>query len=320
MDRPEIHAKHGSDSTLNLSNIFPRELHPTRTRHNSVLLLKRFNSSQGTIDYVDTQRNLDINVQGITLTVDGPLDTWNHKANLRIDAGSFTFNSSETLIDKFEVDFRILATRSQLDRLQLDFGHSKLDVTGQFPHRSTGKPWGIGLDLYRLDVADVERFFGEGTELEGIVKGRITANGTDSGFAAALSVEMPTFSMTQAENDRQIALTDLKIDAGFNLYPTPTFTLKTFSAQVADGTLTGGGSIGLQNGLEGDVIMQLQQLTAHPLFMRDSGMLQICNSYRCCQCLFNSRNTSRTAQDTSQGTLLSTETVRTSQLSNSIAQ
>ena len=264
MDRPEIHAKHGSDSTLNLSNIFQENPSNENTSQFS-FAVEKIQFKQGTIDYVDTQRNLDINVQGITLTVDGPLDTWNHKANLRIDAGSFTFNSSETLIDKFEVDFRILATRSQLDGLQLDFGNSKLDVTGQFPHRSTGKPWGIGLDLYRLDVADVERFFGEGTELEGIVKGRITANGTDSGFAAALSVEMPTFSMKQAENDRRIALADLKIDAGFNLYPTPTFTLKTFSAQVADGTLTGGGSIGLQNRLEGDVITQLQQLTAHPL-------------------------------------------------------
>ena len=264
VDRPEIHAKHGSDSTLNLSNIFQENPSNENTSQFS-FAVEKIQFKQGTIDYVDTQRNLDINVQGITLTVDGPLDTWNHKANLRIDAGSFTFNSSETLIDKFEVDFRILATRSQLDGLQLDFGNSKLDVTGQFPHRSTGKPWGIGLDLYRLDVADVERFFGEGTELEGIVKGRITANGTDSGFAAALSVEMPTFSMKQAENDRRIALADLKIDAGFNLYPTPTFTLKTFSAQVADGTLTGGGSIGLQNRLEGDVITQLQQLTAHPL-------------------------------------------------------
>ena len=261
---PKIRVKHDPDGGLNLSNIF-RETPASENTSKFSFAVKKIRFSQGTIDYVDTQRNLDINVQGITLTVDGPLDTWNHKANLRIDAGSFTFNSSETLIDKFEVDFRILATRSQLDRLQLDFGNSKLDVTGQFPHRSTGKPWGIGLDLYRLDVADVERFFGEGTELEGIVKGRITANGTDSGFAAALSVEMPTFSMKQAENDRRIALADLKIDAGFNLYPTPTFTLKTFSAQVADGTLTGGGSIGLQNRLEGDVITQLQQLTAHPL-------------------------------------------------------
>ena len=273
VDAPEIHAKHDPDGTFNLPNILQED--PSSEEDLSSddapqsqfgFAVKKIQFSQGTIDYVDTQRNLDINVQGVTLTVEGPLDTWSHMGNLRIDTGSLTFNSSETPIDKFEVDFRILATRSHLNSLQLDFGNSKLDVTGQFPHRSTGKPWGIGLDLHQLDVADIERFFGEGTELEGIVKGRITANGNlDSGFAAALSVETPTLSMTQAENDRRIALTALKIDAGFNLHPTPTFTLKTLSAQVADGTLTGGGSIGLQNRLEGTVIKQLQQLTAHPL-------------------------------------------------------
>ena len=270
VDAPEIHAKHDPDGTFNLPNILQED--PPSGEDSSSddapqfgFAVQNVELNHGKINYTDIQRDLEINVQGITLRLKGPLDAWHHRGNLSIEAGSLTFNGSETLIDKFEVDFRILATRSHLNSLQLDFGNSKLDVTGQFPHRSTGQPWGIGLDLHQLDVADVERFFGEGTELEGIVKGRITANGTDSDFAAALSVETPTLSMTQAENDRQIALTDLKIDAGFNSHPTPTFTLKTFSAQVADGTLTGGGSLELQNRLEGTVIKQLQQLTAHPL-------------------------------------------------------
>ena len=270
VDAPEIHAKHDPDGTFNLPNILQED--PPSGEDSSSddapqfgFAVQNVELNHGKINYTDIQRDLEISVQGITLTLKGPLDAWHHRGNLSIEAGSLTFNGSETLIDKFEVDFRILATRSHLNSLQLDFGNSKLDVTGQFPHRSTGQPWGIGLDLHQLDVADVERFFGEGTELEGIVKGRITANGTDSDFAAALSVETPTLSMTQAENDRQIALTDLKIDAGFNSHPTPTFTLKTFSAQIADGTLTGGGSLELQNRLEGTVIKQLQQLTAHPL-------------------------------------------------------
>ena len=264
VNTPEIHAKHDPDGTVNLSNIF-RETPSNENRPQFSFAVEKIQFSQGTIDYVDTQRDLDISVQGITLTVKGPLDTWNHTGNLKIDAGSLKFNGFETPIDKFEVDFQILATYSELDRLQIEFGNSKLDITGHFPHRSTGRPWGIGLDLQRLDVADVERFFGEGTELEGIVKGRITANGNDSGFAGALAVEMPIFSMTHAENSRQIALTDLKIDTAFNLHPIPTFTLKTFSAQIADGTLTGNGTIGLQSRPEGDVIAQLRQLTTSSL-------------------------------------------------------
>ena len=110
-----------------------------------------------------------------------------------------------------------------------------------------------------------DSFSREGAELEGIVTGNLTVNGTDSTFRGALFLETPTFSMIQSENDRRIALTDLKIDTDFTSDPNPTLTLKTFSAQVADGTLTGGGSIGLQNGLEGNAIKQLQQLTASPL-------------------------------------------------------
>ena len=217
------------------------------------------------IDYVDTQRNLDIRIDGITVEVSGTLDTWNHTGRWSIEDGSLTFNDARTQIDNFEGDFLFSANDSTLDKFLLKFGNSSLEVDGDFVHGETGTPWKITLDLLQLDLADVGQFFGEGTELEGVVKGQITANGTDSSFAATLSVETPTVSMTQAENDRHIALTALKIDASLNLHPIPTFTLKTFNAEIADGSLTGSGSIGLQSRPEGDIIAQLRQLTTHPL-------------------------------------------------------
>ncbi|MYB96921.1 hypothetical protein F4Y43_24010, partial [Candidatus Poribacteria bacterium] len=271
VNAPEIHAKHDPDSTLNLSNIFQKDPPSEETPSGDDapqfgFAVENVVLDEGKISYTDTQRDLEISVQGITLTLKGPLDTWSHEGDLSIEAGSFKFNGSETPIDRFEVDFEILATRSKFDTFRLDFGNSRLVAFGQFPYRSTGNYWSIDLDLQRLDVADVEPFFGEGTELESIVKGRITANGNlDSSFAATLSVETPTLSMTQAENGRRIALTDLKIDADFNLHPIPTLTLKTFNAQIADGTLTGSGSIEFPSRPEGDVIAQLRQLTTHPL-------------------------------------------------------
>lgn len=265
VDAPEIRLVADRDGKLNLSTIF-RESPPSEDSPQFGFAVKNVVLESGKIDYTDTQRGVDITIQGITLTVKGPLDTWAHNGDLKIDTGSFTFNGFETPIDKFEVDFEILADSSGFDRLQLDFGNSRLVAAGRFPYKSTRRYWGINLDLQRFDLADVERFLGEGIKLEGVVKGSITANGNpDSAFAAALAVETSSFSFTQPKNNRQIALTDLKIDAGFNLHPIPTLTLKDFSAQIADGTLTGGGSIGLQNGLEGNVITQLQQLTAHPL-------------------------------------------------------
>ncbi|MDE0016563.1 MAG: hypothetical protein OXU51_10270 [Candidatus Poribacteria bacterium] len=268
---PEIHVKHDPDGTLNLSNILREDASSGEDSSSEDapqfgFAIGKVELSRGKIHYTDIQRDLEISVQGITLTLNGPLDAWNHSGDLSIEAGSFKFNGSETPIDRFEVDFEILATRSKFDIFRLDFGNSRVVAFGQFPYRSTGNYWSIDLDLQRLDLADVEQFFGEGTELESIVKGRITANGNlDSSFAATLSVETPTLSGTQAERGRQIALTDLKIDADFNLHPTPTLTLKTFNAQIADGTLTGSGNIGLPNRPEGDVIAQLRQLTTHPL-------------------------------------------------------
>lgn len=264
VDDPEIRAKTDLDGTLNLSNIF-RKNPSNEDAPQFSFAIEDVRLNRGKIDYTDTQRDLEISVQGVTLTVKGPLDTWNHTGDLSIETGSFKVNSSETPIDKFEIDFQILADSSRFESL-LDFGNSRLFAAGRFPYKSTQRYWGLNLDLQQLDVADIERFFGEGTELEGIVKGSITANGKlDSAFAAALAVETSSFSLTQTENNRHIALTDLKIDAGFNLHPIPTFTLKDFSAQIADGALTGSGSIGLQNRPEGDVIAQLRQLTTHPL-------------------------------------------------------
>ena len=265
VDEPEIRAVSDLDGRLNLANIF-HESPPSENSPQFSFAVGDVAFSHGKIDYTDTHRDIKITIQGITINMEGPLDTWKHKGDLSINAGSFKFNGSEIPIDTFEVAFKVLATRSHFDIFRLDFGNSRVVAAGQLPHRSVGNLWGITLDLQRLDVADVARFFGEGTELEGIVKGRITANGNaDSSFAATLSIETPTFSMTQAENGRQIALTDLKIDAGFNLHPIPTLTLKTFSTQITDGTLTGNGTIGLQSRPEGDVMTQLRRLTTSPL-------------------------------------------------------
>ena len=270
VEKPEIRAKSDLDGELNLSNIFLKDpsnadTRPSKDAPQFSFAVEDIQLKNGKINYTDTQRDLEISVRGVTLRMDGPLDTWNHKGDLRIAAGSFAFNGYEMPIDKFEVDFQILATHSRLGRLQLEFGNSNVDITGHFPRGETGAPWEIALDLQRLDVADIDQFFGENIELEGSVTARMTAFGTDDDFTVALIAEMPTFSMIQAENNRQIALTDLIIDAALNLFPIPTFTIKTFNAQIADGTLTGEGIIGLRTRPTGNLIAQLQQLTTRPL-------------------------------------------------------
>ncbi len=271
--KPRISAKSNTDGSLNLARVFKGN--PTQDSEETgkttqdttevAFAVERIECNSGIIDYIDTQRDIHIEITGVSIDVEGPLDTWRHKGELRIGSGSLSFNGSETAIDNFEADFQLLANRNTLDKFQLEFGDSNLAVTGEFPHRDTGMPWAIKFDLQQLNIADVEAFFGKDIELEGIVSADLTMTGTDTALDGTLSVEAPTLSMTQAENNRQISLRDIKINASLNSEPTLNFSLKTFSTQIAGGTLTGAGSIGLQSEFNGDVITFLQQLTQHPI-------------------------------------------------------
>ena len=265
VDTPQIHAKPDPDE-LNLSNIF-RKSPARKDTPEFGFAIELLQFTDGTIDYTDTHRNLDIRIEGVSIDVNGPLSTWKHDGTFKIKSGSFKFNGAETAIDNFDADFQILASGSKLDKLQLKFGNSNLTVTGEFNHGETPVSWNSTLNLL-LDVADVAPFFGEDIELEGIVDATLTMDGTDSALAGTLSVEMPTFSAVPAENSPKIALTALHVDSDFNSEPTPILTLKKLSIQVAGGTVVGDGSITSENALEGNPLTQLQQLTLHPMRYR----------------------------------------------------
>ena len=271
VDTPQIHAKHNSDGSLNLSNIFREETsggNTSQARPQFDFAVELIEFDKGTIAYTDTRRNLDISIKGVSINVSGPLSTWNHEGTFRIKSGSFGFNGAETAIDNFDADFQILASGSTLDILQLEFGNSNLMVTGEFNHGETPVFWNSTLDLL-LDFADIAPFFGENMKLEGVVDSTLMVNGdSDSTLVGTLSVEIPTFSAVTGENSRKIAFTAGHVDADFNAEPTPIFTLNKLSFQVADGTVVGDGSITSENALEGDLLKQLQQLVTHPMTYR----------------------------------------------------
>ena len=272
VSKPQIHAVRNPDGSLNLAHIFkqrtPQDSSPFGFAIGSVI------SGGGTIAYVDPQQNLRIAIRGVSISVQGMLNTWDHKGTVSIDAGSFTFNGAETPIDNFNAKFVLLANGSRLDNLQLAFGNSDLTVKGGFEQGTRGTAWDGILNL-KLDVSDVQRFFGEELELEGVMTAKLEAEGTDATLdVKTLSVNMPTFSMVEAPvadsvrvagNGEKIVLAELTVDANFKYLPTPTFTLTTFSAQVADGNLTGEGKVALENAPEGSLLTQLQQLTQYPL-------------------------------------------------------
>ena len=272
VDQPEIHVRRNPEGDLNLSDIFPDQTtqDPPQSQESPQFgfAVKYIKCENGTIDYIDTQRSLDIRIDGITIEVKGPLNTWQHEGTFGIKSGSFTVNGAETAIDKFNADFHILASGSTLDELRLEFGDSTLEVTGEFTYGETDPPWNSKVDV-DLSLADIDPFFGEDIELEGDVDATLAVEGAGSTLAGTLSVEIPTFSAVTAKKGiPKIALTAGHIDADFNAEPTPIFTLKQLSFQVADGTVVGDGSITSENALEGDLRKQFQQLLTHPMTYR----------------------------------------------------
>ncbi len=262
----QIHAVRNTDSTLNLSQIFKQpstEDPPQQDSSQFDFAAGRIELHRGRIVYLDTQQDLRIAIDGISAGVKGKLSTWNHNGWFRIDTGSFTFDGAEVPIDNFNADFVLLANGSRLNTLQLKFGNSDLEVKGGFTRGTNGISWDGTLDL-KLDISDVDQFFDESVALKGIMTAKLIAEGTDSTLnIKTFSANMPTFSMVRADDSRKIALTELDVAANFEYSPTPTFSLTTFSAQIADGILAGEGNVTLENAPDGSLLTQLRQLTQH---------------------------------------------------------
>ena len=265
VDKAEIHARRNADGNLNLTHIFTKQDGQNAGQFD--FGIESLQLTDGTINYTDTQQNLDVQIDGVTIAVEGPLNTWEHNGRFEIERGSFTINGAETAIDTFDADFQILANGSTLEKLRLEFGDSTLGVTGGLTREETATSWNSKVNL-NLNLADIEAFFGKGIELEGDVDATLTVKGTDSDLAGTLSAEIPTLSAVTAENSPKIVFTAGNVDADFNSDPFPTLTLKDLSFQVADGTLVGDGSITSENALEGPLLKHFQQLPTHPMTYR----------------------------------------------------
>ena len=280
---PQIHVVRDFDGSLNLTHI----LEPQTANRKPQTAVFDFAAgsirlNRGKITYLDTQQDIHVAINDISIRINGELNTWDHDGELRIGKGSLTFNGAEKAINNFDADFVLLADGSRLEDFYFTFGDSELRVKGGFRRGESGTAkredrvgfakskdrvgfaWDAVLNL-GLDVSDVQQFLGKDIEIEGLLKAKLEAEGTDSALdIKAFSVSMPTFSMVQAASGRKIALAELAVEGHVKHAPIPTLTLTTLSTQIADGTLAGDGSIALETAPEGTLLKQYQQLTTSP--------------------------------------------------------
>lgn len=280
VSEPQIHVVRNSDGSLNLTHILKQQDTPQEAQQDTPREASSFDFkaesirlNRGSIAYLDTQQDLRIAINDISIRVNGTLNTWDHDGSLRIGKGSLTFNGTETAINNFDADFVLLADGSRLEDFYFSFGDSALRIKGGFRQGENsdakredrvGFTWDGVLNL-ELDVSDVQQFLSEDIALEGLLKAKLEGEGTDSAVdVKTFAVSMPTFSMVQAADGRKIALSELEVAGHIKHAPTPTLTLTTLSAQIADGSLLGEGSINLKSMPEGNLLKQLQQLTTYP--------------------------------------------------------
>ena len=280
VSEPQIHVVRNADGSLNLTHILKQQDATQEAQQDTTQEASSFDFkaesirlNRGRITYLDTQQDLRIAINDISIRVNGTLNTWDHDGSLRIGKGSLTFNGTETAINNFDADFVLLADGSRLEDFYFTFGDSVLRIKGGFRHEEDGTAkredrlgftWDGVLNL-ELDVSDVQQFLGEDIALEGLLKAKLEAEGTDSAVdVKAFAASMPTFSMVQGGDGRKIALAALEVEGHIKHAPTPTLTLTTLSAQIADGTLSGEGNVHLENPPEGNLLTQLRQLTTYP--------------------------------------------------------
>jgi len=280
---PQIHIARDFDGSLNLTHILePRTANREPRTAIFDFAAGSIRLNRGSITYLDTQQDIHVAINDMSIRINGELNTWDHDGELRIGKGSLTFNGTETAINNFDADFVLLADGSRLEDFYFTFGNSELRVKGGFRQGENGTTkredrvgfakskdrvgfaWDAVLNL-GLDVSDVQQFLDKDIEIEGLLEAKLAAEGTDSALdVKTFSVSMPTFSMVQAGNDRKIALSELDVEGHIKYLPTPTLTLTTLSAQIADGTLAGDGSVALETTPEGTLLKQFQQLTTSP--------------------------------------------------------
>lgn len=273
---PQIHIVRTADGNVNLTRILKKQDKKQNSPQDSSsfdFTAESIRLNRGRITYLDTQQDLRIAINDISIRVNGALNTWDHDGSLRIGKGSLTFNGTETAINNFDADFVLLADGSRLEDFYFTFGNSELRIKGGFrqgengiakSEEGVGFTWDGVLNL-GLDVSDIDQFFDGDIELEGLLEAKLEAEGTGAALdVKAFSANMPTFSVVQVGKGRKITLAELEVEGHIKYLPTPSLTLTTFSAQIADGTLSGEGSIALETGPEGTLLKQFQQLTTSP--------------------------------------------------------
>ncbi len=271
INSPELNLWRNSDGQVNLTQVF-RESSQTSDA-SFAFAISNAAIKGGKVLFRDTQQNMELSLPDIDIELQGELEKWDHTGELSIGKGSFILNGTELPIGQLkDIGFSVSATNSQLETLKLKLGNSFLEIQelkGNLGERN----WNTLVEL-TIDARDVQKFLDNDTQLAGLGKVVLDLNGTAStlngkliGTSEALSIKQFQDSQTDSSKSltRQVDITNFKIDTTLNLAKNSQLTLDKFSAQVAEGKLSGSGSVTFDNNAKGNLIERLRHFVKQPI-------------------------------------------------------
>lgn len=266
---PEFNILRDSEGQVNLTQVLresSKESDSTFTINITDVIVK-----DGQINFIDEKQNTKFNLPDITLKVDGKKTESGHFGSLIFGKGSFSIDGKELSIDTLgkEMQFNLLTTGANLHEHHLRFGNSDLILSGEW---NNSNKWELNAEL-SFNAADIEKFLIDEFQLNGNGKISLKVNGTNTTLNGALIVEVPKLLIekrldlkdSSKINPKQIDISNAIVDTSLELNKESKITFNTLSLQIAEGNVSGNGSLTFDNTSEGNIIERIQHYVKNPI-------------------------------------------------------
>ncbi len=265
---PEFNILRNSDGQVNLTQVFREASQESDSTF--TFDISNVNVKNGQINFIDEKHNTKFNLPDITLKVDGKQTETGHFGRLIFGRGSFSIDGKELSVDTLgkEIQFNLSTTGGNLQEHHLKFGDSDLILSGEWKNNK----WELQAEL-SFDAADIEKFLIDDFQLNGNGKILLEVNGTNTTLNGSLIVEIPKLLIdkksnlkgTSKTNKKQIDISNVIVDTSIDLNEESKIRFNELSLQIAEGSLSGSGSMTFDNTSEGNIIERIQHFAKNPI-------------------------------------------------------
>ena len=243
-----VNAEVDENGELNLNALIPeREGTATPSKESSLFNLvgmEKLRIKDGELNYIDKKADANLKVKGFSVTLDGPIDSWDHEGELYFDDGNIELNAGEKKINvpihvpgEQPLRFHLLRDKGEIKQLRVNMGDSSwVEATATAGMDGSSL---VAQMTSELHLTDIRSFLPPHEYVDGVATISINATGTLSEIAGDFDLSLPVSRL----NNLQVE--ELHIGARFNQ---DSFEVTNLSGKIASGTLAGKAKIELVNG------------------------------------------------------------------------